>query len=138
MEVVGLHVLTLLVTAVVIIYSDHQGYLYFRGKKQLLGEKFLQWSHRLVWAGLCGMIVTGVFLTIPSWTYRLQEPIFYVKMGFVMVLIVNAIAIGTLARKASTMPFAQLSPIEQKTLLLSGGLSVMGWVGSACIGMFFL
>jgi hypothetical protein len=137
-ELVSLHLLTLALTAIVILYSDHQGFLYFRGKKQILSKTFLEWSHTLVWIGLLLMITTGVLLTIPSWTYRLQDPIFFVKLGFVLILVVNAFAIGTLARKASETPFAALSKDEQRVLLLSGSLSFSGWVGAFVIGMFFL
>ena len=138
MELVSLHLFTLFLTAIVIMYSDHQGYLYFRGKKQTLSVNFLIWSHRIVWIGLLGMIITGVFLTIPSWTYRLQEPAFYVKMGFALMLVVNAFAIGKLAQVASSTPFNEL-PLEQKrTLLLAGFLSAVSWFGATCIGIFFL
>lgn len=137
-ELVSLHLFTLLVTTIVIIYSDHEGFAYFRGKKQTLSLQFLEWSHTLVWAGLLGMIATGILLTIPSWTYRLQEPVFYVKMGFVATLVVNAFAIGKLSKVAAIKPFASLATDEKRTLLLSGVLSATGWIGAATIGMLFL
>ena len=138
MEIVTLHVATLLLTALFILYSDHQGFLYFRGKKATLSPTFLAWSHRLVWCGLLLMIVSGILLVLPSWEYRLQQPIFYVKMGFVLVLVVNAFAIGTLSRVAAQKPFAMLSLEEKRTLLLSGTLSAVSWVGAATIGFLFL
>ena len=138
MQLLSIHLITLSITALVIIYSDHQGFLYFRGKKQTLSKVFLHWSHILVWAGLLLMITTGVLLTIPAWTYRLQEPTFYIKMGFVLTLVVNAFAIGKLSKVAGEKPFAQLTTSEQRVLLLSGALSAMGWIGAAVIGKFFL
>jgi uncharacterized membrane protein len=138
MELVSLHLFALFLTAIVIVYSDHQGFLYFRGKKQTLSPAFLMWSHRLVWIGLLTMITTGVFLTIPAWTYRFQDPVFFVKMGFVLVLVVNAFAIGALARTAATTPFASLALEQKRTLLLSGFVSGASWVGAACVGYFFL
>ena len=84
------------------------------------------------------MIVTGVLLTIPTWEYRLTEFAFYVKMGFVLVLVMNAVAIGSLARLAHERPFASLAAEEQKTLLVSGGLSFCGWIGAVVVGVFFL
>ena len=84
------------------------------------------------------MITTGILLTIPAWTYRLQEPTFYIKMGFVLTLVVNAFAIGKLSKVAGEKPFAQLTSSEQHVLLLSGTLSAVGWIGAAVIGKFFL
>lgn len=138
MQLLSIHLATLSITALIIIYSDHQGFLYFRGKKQTLSKVFLHWSHILVWTGLLLMITTGVLLTIPAWTYRLQEPTFYIKMGFVLTLVVNAFAIGKLSKVAGEKPFAQLTTSEQRVLLLSGALSAMGWIGAAVIGKFFL
>lgn len=124
--------------ALVILYADHQGYLYVRGKKELLTERFVQWSHRLVWLGLALMIGTGAILLAPTWEYHLQQPAFYIKMGFVLVLLMNAFAIGSYSKLAYTKPFAVLSKEQQKTLLVAGALSLTGWVGSAIIGMFLL
>ncbi len=132
------HGLTVVITALVIIYSDHQGFLYFRGKKATLSPTFITWSHRLVWLGLIIIITSGIALAIPAWEYRLSEAVFYIKMGFVLVLLMNAIAIGKLSHKASTTPFTELTKEEQKTLLVSGALSFMGWVAAAGIGYFLL
>ncbi len=84
------------------------------------------------------MIVTGFFLTLPAWTYRLQDPAFYVKMGFVFVLVVNAFALRTLSKVASEKPFAELKTEEKRTLFLSGTLSIISWVGAPAIGFLFL
>ena len=133
-----LHLLTLGLTALVILYSDHKGFEYFTGKAQTLSSSFIAWSHRLVWTGLLGMIVTGVLLAIPRWTFLLQEPTFYVKMGFVAVLIVNAFAIGELSTHTEETPFKELPKEKQRVLLVSGALSAIGWAGAAVIGLFFL
>lgn len=133
-----LHGAIFTILALIIIYTDHQGYLYFRGKKKLLSEGFVRWSHRLVWIGLVLMIATGLILTLPSWEYRLQDPTFYVKMGFVLVLIMNSFAIGALSKRATTTPFAELHIEDRRTLMVSGALSFIGWVGAACIGLLLL
>lgn len=133
----GLHGFIFFLTAIVILYSDHRGFNYFRGKEKTLPENFLKMSHRLVWTGLVLMITTGIFLVIPAWEYRLSEPVFYVKMGFVLVLLMNAVAIGKLSKKASHFEFALLTSEEKKTLLVSGGLSAIGWICAASIGVFF-
>lgn len=138
MNVLTVHLTTLIITAVVILYSDHQGLQYFRGKKATLSKTFVTWSHRLVWVGLITMIMSGISLVLPTWEYRLQEPAFYIKMGFVLVLIVNSYAIGKLRYVAIDRRFDELSVDVQKTLMFSGALSAVGWVGAAIIGFFFL
>lgn len=138
MEIADIHVAVLAFTALVILYSDHQGFLYFTGKKQLLSKTFVHYSHLGVWAGLIGMILTGIVLVWPAWDYYLQDPTFYIKMVFVAVLAFNGVAITKLSRTATERPFAALTKEEQRTLMLSGALSATGWVGSTIIGFFFL
>jgi hypothetical protein len=137
-EMETLHVTVLFFTALGIIYADHEGFAYMRGRKELLSKQFVAFSHRGIWAGLLLMILTGFFLVLPSWEYRLQDPAFYVKMGLVAVLVVNAHAIGKLSQVASEQSFKSLPPETQKTLFISGALSAIGWVGATLIGFFFL
>lgn len=125
-------------TIIMVLYADHRGFNYFRGKEVVLPEKFLQWSHMLVWAGLIVTITTGALLLIPAWEYRLTQPAFYVKMWLVSVLLMNAFAIGKLAKLSATVPYAQLSKSQQITLMVSGALSFVGWVGAFTIGKFIL
>lgn len=138
MALVDLHLFTLGLTAVVILYSDYHGLSYFLGKKPVLSPAFVTWSHRLVWFGLLGMITTGALMLLPSWEYRLSDPAFYVKIGFVLMLIINGVAIGKLSKVASLQPFAHLTRDEQYTLILSGAISATCWIGSAMIGFLFL
>jgi hypothetical protein len=138
MELEGLHFFTLILTAVVIIYSDHQGFLYFRGKKQTLSPLFLLWSHRLVWIGLLGMIVSGFFMVLPWWERKIQDPAFIVKMFFVLVLVINGVAIGRLSQVAATTPFASLDAKKKRILFISGAASAISWIGAATIGFLFL
>lgn len=132
------HGLIVFATIIVILYSDHQGFLYFRGKKATLSLSFVNWSHRLVWLGLGLIISTGSILVSFNVERYVADPAFFLKMSFVGVLIMNGLAIGALSHKASTTPFAALSQEEQRTLLVSGALSFMGWVGAFVIGAAFL
>jgi uncharacterized membrane protein len=134
----SLHVPILLATILGIIYSDHQAWLYFRGTKKTLSPKFTTWSHRIVGAGLAGMIVSGVALVTPAWQFYLSDPVFYIKMWFVLVLIINAVAIGKLVAIAHTEPFFGLKTEQKTTLLVSGFLSGVSWVAAIVVGYFFL
>jgi len=132
-----LHFFFLILTVIVIVYADHQAFLYFKGKKERLSQDFVAWSHRLVWTGLLMMIATGAALAVPEWGYLSYYLPFYIKMGFVLVLIINSFAIGYLSRHATEQPFAELSSSVKTTLFISGALSFTGWVGAAVIGLFF-
>lgn len=137
-ELGDLHLPVLAFTALAILYSDHKGLMYMLGRHEVLPERFVVLSHRLVWIGLIGMLVTGASLVAPSWEYRLTQGVFYIKMGLVLVLVMNAVAIGKLSEVATHTPFSQLSLEQKRTLLVSGTLSGTGWLGAAIIGFFFL
>ena len=138
MEIENLHLATLALTALVILYSDHEGFLYMRQKKVTLSPVFVMWSHSLVWIGLLGMIITGIGLVLPAWEYYLGDPVFYVKMGFVLTLAVNGLFIGKLSHVATETPYALLDRDTKHTLMLSGALSATGWIGATIIGFFIL
>jgi hypothetical protein len=133
-----IHLCTLALTAIAIIYADHLGFQYMRGTRQYLEHSRTVLLHRLVWTGLIGMITSGSFLLYPQWEFLIYDPLFQLKMGFVLVLIMNALAIGKLSKITSDQSFAELPPRTKKILMISGALSSISWVGAATIGYFFL
>lgn len=132
------HLAILLLTALVIVYADHLGFRYFRGTVRVLDAGRITLLHRIVWVGLLSMILTGVSLAYDRIDYLLSQPVFLLKMGFVLVLIINAGFISALSRLASTVPFSELGARQKTALLVSGALSTISWVGAATIGLFFL
>ncbi len=132
------HLSILLITACVILCADHLGYLYVRGRRELLEAHTIQRLHYLVWAGLIGMIATGTYMAADRIQYLIQQPVFVLKMGFVLMLVINAFFIRRLSLRASEVPFVHLSIREKIILGASGVVSLAGWVGAACIGYFFL
>lgn len=91
-----------------------------------------------MWIGLTVIILSGATLAARAWSYYLDNPVFILKMGFVAILVMNAFAIGTIAKKATTTAFTDLTKEEKWTLLTSGGLSVIGWLGAIVIGLLLL
>ncbi len=138
MALVSIHLAILVATVCVILIADHQGVQYFRGKRATISLRFITWTHRLIWLGLLGMIVTGIFLVAPAWDYFSTQPEYWLKMFFVVVLVINAIAIGQLSRHATSTPYQSLPSRVQKKLLLSGAVSSLSWIGAIVIGLFFL
>lgn len=138
MDLTLLHLISLIITIPVILYADHMGFNYLIGKTKTVSVTKVKWAHALVFIGLGLLIVTGILVTVPMWAYVLSKPIFYLKMAFVITLLVNGLFIGQLMKKATEIPFVDLSKDEKLTLIISGGLSASGWFFSAVIGYFAL
>lgn len=132
-----LHLIVLSITAIFILIADHDGFNYMRGKVATLSPKRVQFLHYAVWIGLVCMILTGALL-LRDETDVLEEPVFYVKMLMVAALLVNGFFIGSLSKLSTLHPFAELTQKQKNTLLISGAVSGLCWVGAATIGYFFL
>jgi cation transport ATPase len=136
MDLTTLHLISLIITAPVILYADHMGFQYFTGRVQTLSLKKVEWTHRLVTGGLLLLIITGITITIPVWAIMLEKPLFYAKLAFVATLVSNGIFIGQLMQKALVTPYANLSQDEKRFLLVSGVVSACGWSATILIGFF--
>ncbi len=77
-------------------------------------------------------------MAVDRFTYLSAQPVFWLKMGFVAVLVVNSFFIGALMRLSTETPFAELTRGQRLRLVISGGLSATSWAGAAIIGLFFL
>ena len=129
-----LHVVAIFVTGLCVLYSDEQGLMWMLGKKETLNAKRIEVLHAVVSIGLALVILTGGLKALTALSYYLSNPLFIVKMGFVLVLIVNGFFIGKLSALATTRTFASLSPKERLPLLVSGAASVLGWGGALILG----
>jgi hypothetical protein len=127
---IHIHLITLAVTAVCILIADHEAYLWVRGKKVILSLRKMRTLHMLVSIGLTLMILSGALLAWPMLDYLVEEESFWVKMAFVLLLVVNSFVIGSMMGKASEKPFAELSKKERGTLFVSGAASALGWGGA--------
>lgn len=132
------HLAVLALTVIGIVFADHEGFAYMRGKKQILDPKRVKVLHYAVGVGLLLMILTGASMALPGLSYYMSEPVFQLKMFFVAVLIVNSFFISRLMHVATEKPFAALTSRERLPLMVSGAASTIGWVGAAVIGLFFL
>ena len=132
------HLAILLLTAVGIVWADHLGFQYFRGQRETLPASLVKRLHYAVLVGLVGMIATGAVMAYDRFGYLSTQPVFWLKMGCVAVLVVNSFFIGSLMRIASEKPFVTLSRTERMRLVVSGGLSALSWATAATIGLFFL
>lgn len=138
MALVTIHLSILIVTAAMVFVADHLGFAYMRGSRSVLPRGPILTLHYVVSAGLVGMIATGIALVLPMWEYTLQDPVFYLKMFFVLCLVFNAWVIKNVSTHAIQTPFALLAPNIKHFMMVSGSVSFVSWVGAACTGFFFL
>ena len=130
-----IHVLTVFFSFGVILLADKQAFAWMRGKQMTLNANRLHLYHLLTWIGLGILIVTGGIMFWPRADYLLHQPLFIMKMLFVGMLVVNAVLIGRLMHVAVLRPFASLSKKELMPLMLSGAISMIGWMGAVLIAV---
>lgn len=133
-----IHLFILLYTVIVIIIADEQGFAWMNGKKETLDARKIRLLHHLMWAGLSGMIVTGLIQFLPAYQYYLSEPFFIVKMCLVAILMLNGILIGRLQGIAAERSFASLSIAEKIPLFAGGAISTVSWIAAGLIGYFLI
>lgn len=131
---VTLHVILIIVTGLAVVYSDEQGFEWFRGRQKTLSKKTLDLLHVIVSLGLAGIILTGGLMLIDEPGF-LGDPTFLMKMAFVAALTVNGLLIGSLVNVAATTEFKDVPKAKRNLLLVSGSVSVIGWVGAVVCGL---
>ncbi len=132
-----LHISSLIFSVIGILLADHKALRWFLGKEPTLNRTILLKYHHHVLAGLSLMIITGVTLFWSMREYLLASNVFYLKMFFVSILIVNSFFIGRLMNVAVVKTYAELNFKERLPLMISGTASTLGWLG-AFISAFFL
>lgn len=129
------HVIFVVLSILIVLYSDEQGLMWMLGKKQTLPKKRVEVLHALVSIGLGGILLTGGLMFLDRAEYLLSQPVFIAKMIFVAALVVNAFFIGSISRIATEKPYARLSTAERYRVLISGAVSVTGWIGAGVCGL---
>lgn len=132
---VPLHILALLFAAWNIVHADHLAFSWIRGKEPMLDAKKVAKYHKGTGIALVLVIITGTiaFLSIRS---EIIYPQFYIKMGFVVALIINSFVIASLSKIPTKRTYASLSTQEKFPLMLSGAVSTISWLGAAVMALF--
>ncbi len=136
--ILTIHLLILACIGVTVLLADKQAFGWMRGKRETLDAVMLARLHRIVLVGLAGMIITGLVLFYPMRTYLLHTPAFYIKMAFVLALVVNGRVIGRFMNVATVRPFSSLTKSERMPLFISGAVSGISWVGAVIAAFFFI
>ena len=82
------------------------------------------------------MILSGIMLFWPAREYLITQPSFYIKMTFVVLLILNSFVIDTLMEVATRTPFREVSAGKKRFLMISGAVSLCSWVGAGAMAFF--
>ena len=113
------------------------GFSWIRGKTQKLDEKKVKKIHRNTWIGLLLMIATGSVLFWQEHEYLLGRVQFFVKMAFVITLIINGLVLGKIQQVAINYEWENLTFKQRIPLIISGGVSTLAWLG-AFAGAFYI
>lgn len=129
------HVIAVLGSLAAVLYADYHGSRWFRGKTETLSQATVNRMHASVSVGLAALLLTGGLMFIDRAQYLLSQPVFIAKMGFVLALVINGFFIGRLSRLATTSSFASLTTGQKRLVILSGGVSAVGWAGAVVLGI---
>ena len=127
--VLAVHISTFIINIALVVISDLHALLWVMGKVSVLPAARMRWLHRIVGLGLLISILSGAYLAAGTIEYLLTVPAFYVKLGLVAALVVNAFVVGAHLPLATTTAFRNLTAAEKRPLFISGVVSTAGWVG---------
>lgn len=130
-----IHVIAVISTLSVVLVADYYGGRWFRGKADTIPQQTAERLHMLVSIGLASILLTGGLMFIDRSSYLLSQPVFWAKMTFVGALLVNGFFIGRISRIAASGPFRSVTPAQKRSVLLSAGVSTIGWIGAVILGM---
>ena len=133
-----LHLLSLAFVGWNVVLADHMGFTWMSGNKPLLDGKNVKKYHYRTLIGLGLMLVTGFMLFWPMREFLLTRTQFYIKMGFVLALVINSFVIGILSKIATIKSFTSLSVKEKIPLLISGAVSAVSWLGAILMAFFLI
>lgn len=132
------HIASLCLAGAGMLIADKSALAWLRGRAATVSPAALLRLHWIVTIGLCGLVATGLLMFWPLREYLMGEPQFWIKMAFVVALIINSFFIEAFMHKATTYPFASLTPTQKIPLFISGGISVFCWLGAGTLAFFLL
>ena len=130
----SVHILAMVLAFGAILLVDWHGFLWLIGRRQLAETIRLDGAAGpLIWSGTAALLLSGAFLS-PD----LSNPWTVVKLGAVLVLMVNGISLIPLMRRLVVMPpsttFAGLPRGQRIHMLLCLGISQACWWAAIVIG----
>lgn len=131
-----IHITAVFVTLIAVVVADSHGLLWMLGKMETLPKKRMALLHKTVWVGLFCIIAAGISMFLGYPEYLLSLPAFQFKALFVTFLLLNAFFIGGHLSIATQRSFSDLTVKQKATLLISGAVSTIGWIGAYTCAQF--
>lgn len=127
------HVISFIIAFGSVILIDVFGSLWLLKRVKLkLVDDVATVATRLIWAGLVGLIISGIVLIVHK---GFIDNLTYIKLFFVAMLVCNGVFLYTI--KKSTEPFIeseQVPAIIMFRTALASSISQLGWWGAIIIG----
>lgn len=131
---VTIHLTIVILTGLVVLYSDEQALMWVLGKKPILSPVRITFLHRTVSIGLALLLITGGLLYIQAVPAYLSDSTFIIKMIAIAALIFNTYFIEKFSHVATSRTFASLETSQRLPLFVSGAISAIGWVVAIVCG----
>jgi len=132
-----IHLFAVFTTIGLVIVADLHGLAWILGKIETSPKQRMMRLHQLVWVGLITIGFSGLMMFLLFYhEYLVSVTAFWIKMGFVLALFINAAVIGRLAKTSYTNKFSELSSKERLPLLISGCISAVAWIGAFTTAKF--
>ena len=127
MYLLPIHIGAFIVTITAVVIADLHALLWVLGKISMLQRKRLTILHDVVGVGLVVSITSGFILFLPLREYLVTVEAFWVKLAFVLVLIINSFVIARHLHIPTSRTFVSLTKRERRPLLISGAASAVSW-----------
>lgn len=131
---ITLHLLFIVLTLLLVVYSDTTAIPWLLGKKEVLDKTHIRVVHLLVTYGLALIILTGGLMYVQRSEALLSNSLFLKKMFFVLALVINGYFIGTLSNLATQKSFLALSKSEKTQIIVAAVISTSCWIGAVVFG----
>lgn len=132
----SIHVTSVVLTILIVVIADLHGLWWLLGKVENLPKLRMIWFHHLIWLGLVSTIVAGGVMFSYAPEYYLNLTAFRLKILFVLALVINAWLIGKHISLTIESRFIDLTASQKKTLITSGLVSTIGWIGAIILAQF--
>jgi hypothetical protein len=118
-----------------ILLADSSAFAWMRGNVDTVHRKTVFRLHWIVTVGLSGLILSGLYLFWPLREYLVMQPLFWLKMFFVVTLLVNSFFVERLMQVATERPYSSLTAEERLPLYISGAISTLCWLGAITVAI---
>lgn len=132
----AVHILALVLSFGAVLVVDWLGLLWLLGRRELRETARLEAAAKpLIWGGLALLLASGA-LVHPD----LDNPVTAVKLGCVLLLMLNGLGIGSAMHQLFALPphtrFGEIGQALQLRLLMALGISQACWWTSVLTGLF--